>query len=418
MARTIFWSWQSDRPGKVNRHFMRDVVVRAIDHASEGMELEERPEIDHDVQGTAGIVAIPETILAKIDAADVFVADLTPVAQTENGKHVANPNVLIELGYAKKSLGPERIILVWNAAWGGCAPEDLPFDLRHRRAPFRYTLTPEQTRSERETVAVRLAPELGEAIKASLATVPPPPTIEIPRIASREGDASVWFKAGAEIIVASRRTSGAERLVVPETPRCYIRIAPANWGSARLTGVKDNRQELMPLGDLMGMSWGRTRGGVIAYETDERRDGRSTVSNASQWFESNGEIWGFDGRVTFGIDQANAGLAVDYILQCWMRFLLRNSRTYADYGVRGPFVVEAGVTGFTDLRWVRDRYGSSIDQAIEDTMVTLRQLPSLDRGRIDGFVREAADDMRHAYGLGPFTQQELAEILADCRAQT
>jgi hypothetical protein len=95
MARTVFWSWQSDRPGKVNRYFLRAVVVRAIEQAADEMDLDERPEIDQDVQGTAGIISIPATILAKIDAADVFVADLTPVARTDEGKHVANPNVLM-----------------------------------------------------------------------------------------------------------------------------------------------------------------------------------------------------------------------------------------------------------------------------------------------------------------------------------
>ena len=46
--------------------------------------------------GSPDIVA---TILAKIEAAAVFVADVTPIAVSPGGKHVANPNVLIELGY-------------------------------------------------------------------------------------------------------------------------------------------------------------------------------------------------------------------------------------------------------------------------------------------------------------------------------
>jgi hypothetical protein len=32
-------------------------------------------------------------------------------------------------------------------------------------------------------------------------------------------------------------------------------------------------------------------------------------------------------------------------------------------------------------------------------------------------IREAVDEVRHAYGLGPFTEQELARVLADTRAQ-
>jgi hypothetical protein len=70
-----------------------------------------RPEIDHDTRGVAGTPPIAETILRKIDAASVFIADVTPVAVTDQGKQVANPNVLIELGYAKKTHPFERIIL-------------------------------------------------------------------------------------------------------------------------------------------------------------------------------------------------------------------------------------------------------------------------------------------------------------------
>lgn len=227
----------------------------------------------------------------------------------------------------------------------------------------------------------------------------------------------MWFDAGAEIVVAPGRSAGADRLHFPESARCYIRIAPARRGSGRLRGVRDGRHEIMPLGDIMGMSWGRTRGGVIVYETDETRDGRSAVTNATQWFQSNGEIWGFDGRITCGIDQAHAGLAVDYVIQCWRRFLLRHARTFEAYGARGPFAVEAGVTGFEDLFWPRGRYAGSFEPAIEDSILTQRQMPSLDPTRIEAFVGEAADDVRHAYGRGPFTEQELAHVLSDHRAQ-
>jgi hypothetical protein len=129
------------------------------------------------------------------------------------------------------------------------------------------------------------------------------------------------------------------------------------------------------------------------------------------------EIRGFDGRITYGIDQTHAGLAVDYVIQCWRRFLLRHARTFAAYGVRGPFLMEAGVTGFGDLFWPQGRYASSFEPAIEETILTQRQTPSLDPSKVETFIREAADEVRHAYGRGPFTEQELARVLADNRAQ-
>jgi hypothetical protein len=46
-------------------------------------------------------------------------------------KPAPNPNVLLELGYAIKALGWERIVLVMNTEFG--EPTVLPFDLRSRR---------------------------------------------------------------------------------------------------------------------------------------------------------------------------------------------------------------------------------------------------------------------------------------------
>ena len=47
-----------------------------------------------------------------------------------------NPNVMLEYGYALDALGNQRLIGVFNKAFG--KPDDLPFDLRHRRWPIQY----------------------------------------------------------------------------------------------------------------------------------------------------------------------------------------------------------------------------------------------------------------------------------------
>jgi hypothetical protein len=54
-------------------------------------------------------------------------------------KRTPNPNVMIELGYAARSRGWDRIIPIMNTS-GGTSPEQLPFDLRHRRWPITYRL--------------------------------------------------------------------------------------------------------------------------------------------------------------------------------------------------------------------------------------------------------------------------------------
>jgi len=66
-----------------------------------------------------------------------FVADVSFIAERgENNKKLCNPNVLIELGYAISKLGSDRLICVMNTAYG--MPDDLPFDLKHKRHPVQY----------------------------------------------------------------------------------------------------------------------------------------------------------------------------------------------------------------------------------------------------------------------------------------
>lgn len=148
----IFWSWQSDNNEKCGRYFIRDVldIVASQLNALEGTDEATRGddvgpiELDHDTKGVAGSPPIAETILEKISDAAVFVADVTPVGTTGSGKRLANPNVMIELGYAIKSLGHNQIVLVMNEA-EQAKLDTLPFDLRHWRGPIVYDLSSDAT---------------------------------------------------------------------------------------------------------------------------------------------------------------------------------------------------------------------------------------------------------------------------------
>ncbi len=144
MIKTVFWSWQSDRLSAVTKDFIKLALSQALKKVAAELELEtaQRFELDHDTKGEAGLVEIVATIFRKIDECEVFVADITPVAVTVSNaveKMIPNPNVMIELGYALRELGHQRIITVANLAFGG-RPEDLPFDLRHRRGAITYSL--------------------------------------------------------------------------------------------------------------------------------------------------------------------------------------------------------------------------------------------------------------------------------------
>src|SRR6185503_1535671 len=90
------------------------------------------PVIDRDTVGVPGSPDIATTILQKIEKAAVFVCDVSFINQGTDARQTPNPNVLLELGYALKALGPNRVVMVLNTNFGG--PELLPFDLRMRRA--------------------------------------------------------------------------------------------------------------------------------------------------------------------------------------------------------------------------------------------------------------------------------------------
>lgn len=169
----LFYSWQSDR----DRSLCSDFIQIALEMAK--AQLEPRYEIelhiDRDTQGVSGQPEVTRTILAKLRACDIFVADMSFVGRAdplgaEPGKLMPNPNVMIEYGYARHAIQDSRILFVFNAAFGSF--KDLPFDLATIRRPTEYTAAPGikdgPRRGAREAFAKRLADHLGEIIKGVL----------------------------------------------------------------------------------------------------------------------------------------------------------------------------------------------------------------------------------------------------------
>ena len=132
----MFYSWQSDLPGNRNRSLIERALARACKTLSAHAELDVAP--DRDTAGVAGSPDIAATILRKIGEASAFVADVSIVTPTlgesgerPGGRPSPNPNVMLEVGYAKGTLGEGAVVLVMNTDHG---PIDLlPFDLRGRR---------------------------------------------------------------------------------------------------------------------------------------------------------------------------------------------------------------------------------------------------------------------------------------------
>ena len=122
----LFLSWQSDR--KDCRNFVSSIVKKLHKRVSDLVTIT----VDRDTVNVPGAPDIGDTIFEKIDRCDLFLADITLINDEDSGcRRTPNPNVMIELGYAIKTLGWERILLIQCKDYGDI--EELPFDINHRR---------------------------------------------------------------------------------------------------------------------------------------------------------------------------------------------------------------------------------------------------------------------------------------------
>jgi hypothetical protein len=127
----VFFSWQSDSPGDTNSYAIRsalNAVARVLEEKYVGIRIV----CDEATRDTSGAPNIADKIVEKIDAAHVYIADITTVTPPGSERPCANPNVLIELGYAVAQVGWDRTILLFNEGIGNF-PGDLPFDIIQNR---------------------------------------------------------------------------------------------------------------------------------------------------------------------------------------------------------------------------------------------------------------------------------------------
>ncbi len=225
MAFKIFYAWQSDRPNNLCRGLIR----RALEDAAK--ELEADPdiqdagrdgiEIDSDTQDIPGSPPVAETIFEKIRESDVFVADLTPIElivpedDDPEGRRQPppNPNVLIEYGYALGALGDRRLIGVFNEAFG--KPDDLPFDLRHRRWPIGYQAAVGADDDQRRQARQDLVKNLTNAIRPIIQTAAEPESggATAEPVPEPSGTLQIWHEAAhRKFLVAADGDQDAEQL--------------------------------------------------------------------------------------------------------------------------------------------------------------------------------------------------------------
>jgi hypothetical protein len=361
MADTIFFSWQADTPSKTGKNLIERVLERAIGSIGSDASIQDAVRnlaVDRDTLGEPGLAPIFDTILRKIDAAAMFVLDLTFVGKRDDGRPTPNPNVLIEFGWALKSLTHKRIIAVMNTHYGEPTSENMPFDLGHFRHPICYNCPPDADDETVKREKAALGKKIEEAIRAILKSddyqssrpVPPAP----PPFQERESVGSPGrFKAIDEPIGVltgiSQMLSGESAISIKLAPKpaIWLRVMPTvhqnrTWRITELENLAThgNRMFLLPLARSTGSySYVRGENGFGSY--DVSLSDKESAPDVAMVF-TNGEVWAID---TWYLDAGKReGRNLIYPME---RDLYEALQRYADLlvqmGISPPFCWEAGM---------------------------------------------------------------------------
>jgi hypothetical protein len=238
MKFTIFYSWQSDRPGKLCKNFIEVALSDAAARLSAKRNVEIA--VDSDTEGVPGTPPIAATILEKIEACDVFLADVSFVAITDGGKLIPNPNVMGEFGFALKAKGWKRILLAMNTTYG--EPAELPFDLRHCRFPATYQLATEKPDADRRNKRAQFSAQLEWKIEAILddflANSAPPPNLRQSLEEIRYATQNAWVSNNPPVLVSQ-----------PSARVYMVPVAAIDAPSLDLRTVNSLRHLLAPIDD-------------------------------------------------------------------------------------------------------------------------------------------------------------------------
>jgi hypothetical protein len=413
VAKTVFWSWQSDLDSRVTREVIRFALDAAIVMLAVDVEEADRPSLTSDTQGVAGTPDIVATILRKIDEAAVFVGDVTPIATSASGKACANPNVLLEMGYANRALTAHRVIQVWNTAFEGATVEKLPFDMRGRRGPISFHLPVDTDTTELRRVRGELAKQLAAALKLSLDQLPPPLPDTVNWQPHFAGDPDLWFDRTEPQSVTNPMHGTTKVRWNPRFPG-YARIIPSKWAAA--PGAKQALSESMGHPALLArpnsLNYGISRGGAMVYWPGTAEDGIYPTVALTQWFEKTGEFWGVGGGFLFQRDDDRLTLSTGYFYQRWLGFLERNCALALAHGGSLPIHVRLGVSDLRNSWWPRGpfQFGEEGYAAVEDAYEYDATLTSTEPSELQRIAVEAFNGLAAAYGMAPFTHDEIIEL--------
>ena len=402
----IFWSWQSDTPGKTGRHFVRDALAEAVKVLKQPDDVEEPHErelreaisLDHDRLGVSGTPPLAQMILEKIDKAQIFVADVTlvgsvtrfqPIDGEQAEKKLINSNVAIEYGHAIRAVGDEMILFVQNTHYGN--RDDLPFDLKHKGGPIQYKLAPNATKPQIAAEKAKLVGALVVALRACLVTLarsgPAAPKFE--EIASTTNRAFFWKPGELLAQYGVRHPPGSMWSEIDddvieyrfgEHRALYLRLIPTVPNTelfkfGELMDIVERGRVRVMTNTMNGGQPCRNTYGAVSYQSS----GSNTTPVALTQLHRNGEIWAVtrehwgsyagDSVVTMG--------AVERRVDECLANSIEIART--ELSIEPPYEIEIGIVGLNHMRLARPReqgvsYASPLSDYVHDDFSFIRRV--------------------------------------------
>ena len=356
--------------------------------------------------------AIVDTIFSKIGDAAAFVGDLTPVGSDTKNRPIPNPNVMIELGYAEKAIGNSRILTVANDHWYK-GPESLPFNLRHRRGPIRYTLSPGAGPSTKKDVRQKLAKDLAVRLRPILLKAKAGGR---QAMSIREPDSmneGVWLPTNGFFHNDFHGGAGRQTFAIPVGPRLYARIAPTEWSPP-------DRTELFNYLRNDGPAWvtdapfgdgGINADGAVQYFFYARNETPPLfVDTVTQWFKDNGEIWGVD--TTAFVKEDNGAVYFNYAkaFQFLELFLRRSVKRLQSIEAGSEIRIEVGACRLLETCWWHKYRGQRPMAVLNSIQPVQSSRKKWSDQEIRRFLLNVWNRISDAYGRKPL--QTLAEFEA------
>jgi hypothetical protein len=349
----IFWSWQSDTPGKTGRFLVRNALRDAIEELKQAPDIEEPARealhLDHDIQDVTGCPDLARTIFGKIEVSEVVIADVTLVGQvlsnTSAEKKLINSNVAIELGYALRACTDLRVLLVFNEHYG--THEELPFDLRHKGGAIVFNLPPDAEKEEIFAQKKNLRDRFVNALRPLLDRKRSQPVKPLDETLPTFNKAA-YFGRGEILLQPEASYQGACQFL------CYLRLIP-NGGRTtliELAALKDLVREAPLLSDsaYTGVLHGLNRFGAIICTSTE-----SNLTASTQLFQ-NGEVWCISASLIKtegdGVPQhVRLPYLSAFVLEKTYYATLRRIIKFATtkLGLKPPWEVELGLAGVNGL---------------------------------------------------------------------